>query len=480
MSIIADTLQRLQTQTKSEATETIHQAPLILPARVRRDPGWHHRPSPIKFWLIGIGMTIGLSSLGLGAYWIGLHLDFGMPTEASPFPSQRVALSNSSPLVETLPVESPYSEAMQIPTADPVENLPISAAQDSEEDSSRPQESASPTQSSPLNVEQAPSTPPVGENPASSLPATGLMPPTFDHPQQKTVATSLKKAHQTTNLSPKHQIPDPKKIATSSPVTGIAQTDQADSDHVESAFLNETGTVIPLEADLEEEKINLDELTTTTALVIDEPSVPVGTIALTLKNEGSQGNAQVPGPGQRSPDNWLHHAQELIQSGKYEEAQAMLSPLFHDPPVSWEPWFWMGTAYLGAGQLEQADQYFLSGLARNDKIPQLWIQRALVAQQQGSFQLAVHELRQAEALQPDLPHIHLNMGSAYERMGNNRLANQYFGRFLQLTEGQPKFFSTRKKLFARLTSMTKTQATTTDNPLSLRNEPPPSEQSLHH
>ncbi|MBA3968438.1 MAG: hypothetical protein H0X47_22225, partial [Nitrospirales bacterium] len=71
---------------------------------------------------------------------------------------------------------------------------------------------------------------------------------------------------------------------------------------------------------------------------------------------------------------------------------------------------------------------------------------------------------------PDLPHIHLNMGYAYERMGNNRLANQYFGRFLQLTEGQPEFFSTRKKLFASLTSITKTPASTTGTHVSLRGE----------
>ncbi|MBA3611490.1 MAG: tetratricopeptide repeat protein [Nitrospirales bacterium] len=470
MSIIADTLQRLQTQTKSEMTETPHQTPLVLPARVRRDLGWHHRPSPLKVWLVGIGMAIGLSSLGLGTYWIGLHLDFGMPTEASPFPSQRVALSNSSSLVETPPVEPLSSDAAQIPTADPVENLSVSAAQEADEESPTSQEGSSMEPSSPLAFEPTPPVSSVGNTPASSAPAPQLITPTFDYPQQKTVATSLSTPPKTTDLSPKHQSTVPKKIATSSPVTVIVQTEQPDSDLVESASVNETGTLLTLEADLEEEKINLDELTTTTALVIDETSVPVSTTARSLKIEGSRENAQVTGRTQRSPVNWLHHAQELIQTGKYEEAQAMLSPLFHDPPVTWEPWFWMGTAYLGAGQLEQADQYFLSGLARNDKVPQLWIQRALVAQQQGSFQLAVHELRQAEALQPDLPHIHLNMGYAYERMGNNRLANQYFGRFLQLTEGQPEFFSIRKKLFASLTSITKTPASTTGTHVSLRGE----------
>ncbi|MDR4461580.1 MAG: tetratricopeptide repeat protein [Nitrospirales bacterium] len=434
MSIIADTLRRLQTQTTSEVAETPQQAPLGLPTRVRRDPGWHRRPSPIKFWLIGIGMAIGLSSLSMGAYWIGLHLDFTMPTEASQFPSQRVALSNSSALAETHPVEALSSPTTQIPTADPVENLPAPVAQKSEQEPSTPRETASPKQPSPLNVEHAPLTP-----------------------------------HHTTDLSPKHQGTSPKDIRLSLPAAFVAQSFQPDSHLVESASVNKTDIPISGETDLEEEKVSLDEFATTNSLVIEEPSAPMNTIAPTLKNEGYQENTQVPDP-QPSLANWLYHAQQLIQARKYEEAQAMLFPLFHEPPVTWEPWFWMGTAYLGAGQLDQADQFFLSGLARNDKVPQLWIQRALVAQQQGSFQLAVHELRQAEALQPDLPHIHLNMGYAYERMGNNRLANQYFGRFLQLTEGQPAFFSTRKKLLASLTPITKSQSSTMNKLPSLGEE----------
>jgi Flp pilus assembly protein TadD len=169
------------------------------------------------------------------------------------------------------------------------------------------------------------------------------------------------------------------------------------------------------------------------------------------KKELALQTVQEPIPVQLSLTNRLRQAQQLIQAGNYEEAISGLSPLFNDPPVNWEPWFWMGTAYLGEGNLEQADQYFLSGLARDDKIPQLWIQRALVAQQQGNYQLAVHELRQAEALQPDLPHIHLNMGYAYEKLGNDRLANEYYAKLLKLSEGNPAFFSIRKKLYARFT-----------------------------
>jgi tetratricopeptide (TPR) repeat protein len=157
------------------------------------------------------------------------------------------------------------------------------------------------------------------------------------------------------------------------------------------------------------------------------------------------------GSGQLSQVTQLRQAQQLIQAGNYEEAVTVLTPLFEDPPGNWEPWFWMGTALLGQDDLELAEHFFLSGLARNDKIPQLWIQRALVAHQQGAYQLAIHELQRAEFLNPSLPHTHLNMGYAYENLGHIGLANEYYDKFLKLSEGNPAFFSTRKKLYARFT-----------------------------
>jgi tetratricopeptide (TPR) repeat protein len=92
-----------------------------------------------------------------------------------------------------------------------------------------------------------------------------------------------------------------------------------------------------------------------------------------------------------------------------------------------------------------------------------------VAQQRGNYQLAIYELRQAESLKADLPHIHLNMGYAYEQLGNDRMARQYYVKFLKLSEGNPAFFSTRKKLFARVAPKTETEA---ERPL------PPSVSSL--
>jgi len=458
MSIIADTLQRLQTQTKSEVTHTTHQPSLVLPARGKREPGWHRRPSPLNFWLVGIGIAIGLSSLGLGAYWIGLHLDFGMPTEASPSPGQRLTLSDFSPLLTPPPVDSPFSEAMQRPAADSVENRSLSVVQKPEEESSLPQEGASPIQSAPLNFEQALPTPPVVKTPVSSAPATRSIVPTPDHPQQKTLATSVSSPNTATDRSPKHQSADPNDVATSLPATPFAPTEQPYSHGFDSTAVIETGTPIPLTAPVDEEQISPEAISNTTAEVINKP--PLLSIIPTLKHEEPQPSPQVTGPAQQSPANWLHHAQQLIHAGKYEEAGFFLSPLIKDSPVNWEPWFWMGTALLGQGHLDQADQFFLSGLARDDKIPQLWIQRALVAHQRGDYQLAIHELRRAESLDAALPHIHLNMGYAYEKLGNDRLANDYYAKFLKLSDSNPTFFSIRKKLYAHFTE----QVHSTQNP----------------
>ncbi|MEJ2095496.1 MAG: hypothetical protein P8X93_10280 [Gammaproteobacteria bacterium] len=43
------------------------------------------------------------------------------------------------------------------------------------------------------------------------------------------------------------------------------------------------------------------------------------------------------------------------------------------------------------------------------------------------------------------------MGYAYEKLGNDRLAGEYYAKFMKLSEGNPAFFSIRKKLYARFT-----------------------------
>ena len=444
MSIIADTLQRLQTPPISERLGTPESPSIVIPIRGKREPGWHNRPSRLKFWFAGLGMAIGLSGLGIAAYWIGFHLDFGLSTYASQRTPQSMALSGSIPNLRSTPFDSPSTESMQMPVASPIQDVPTSASLHPEEEASIIQNSiSSATSDSSNNENSLPSALP-GAVPVSSEIETRSIDPIPLQLHQTPVSTIASIPNSATELAPTKERAEPKPALTSRPDATPTRSDKTASPVVEAEVFDVTEPSLPVEVAFEEERISQDESSSTPHLLSNT------TAMIPKKGETSQ-------KGQSSiavksfPGKLLGHAQQLIQAEQYEEAHALLDPLFKDPPVNWEPWFWMGTALLGQRQLEQADQFFLSGLARNDKIPQLWIQRALVAHQRGEYQLAIHELRRAESLDATLPHVHLNMGYAYDKLGNERLAHEYYVKFLKLSEGNPAFFSIRKKLYARFT-----------------------------
>ena len=151
----------------------------------------------------------------------------------------------------------------------------------------------------------------------------------------------------------------------------------------------------------------------------------------------------------------LVRAQHFIQKRRYARAVAVLQPLFMEPPERWEPWFWLGTAQLGLGQWEKARTSLVEGLARDATVPQLWVQRALVSQQQGRFGEALDALRQAELLAPKLPEVHLNLAYALEVEGNKLVALKHYRTYLTLTEGKKSYHPTRRKVLDRISRLSK-------------------------
>ena len=451
MSIIADTLQRLQTKTNDEGDDKPDAPSFVIPSRRKREPGWHTPPSRLKFWLAGLGMVFGLSSLVLGAYWIGLNLDFGMSSYASPQISQRMNLSVSSLTLDSESFDSPSSDSMQMHAVNPVQDGPSPTSLYSGVEPSTNQHAVLPETPYSSDTEKPLPTPILDVVPVSSEAEAGSISSTLRQSPLTTPKTNVSTLNSATELPVQKESFKPKSVPTSLPAASSARSDKPGSKLVEPEEFDLTEKHVLEEATLEEERMSTEKFSNIAHPSLDPiPLLPSATAMIPKKEELYQ-DGQTSTPVQQSPTNRLVHAQQLIQSGKYEEAVSFLTPLFTDPPVNWEPWFWMGTALLGQDDLEQADQFFLSGLARNDNIPQLWIQRALVAHQRGDYQLAIHELRRAESLDAALPHTHLNMGYAYEKLGNDRLANDYYAKFLKLSEGNPAFFSIRKKLYARFT-----------------------------
>jgi hypothetical protein len=149
-------------------------------------------------------------------------------------------------------------------------------------------------------------------------------------------------------------------------------------------------------------------------------------------------------------------AQRLINKHRYDQAVTVLDTVMTSSPEEWEPWFWMGTAKLGQGNVAEADGYFIEGLARNGNIPQLWVQRALVGQQEGRYGEAIDFLRQAEILAPDLPEIPLNLAYSFETQGDRQLAIQHYRKFLTMTEGNSSYRSARKTVLIRVDHLNQT------------------------
>ena len=461
MSIIADTLNRLQARTPNLESR---QPDLSDGAAFHQNggPASHDKPRPSRHVLIVIfGLILGIGSIGLAGFWIGWNADLGLSALSS---SPQVTKPASPATVASAPLPGLTQSPPALPPIGPSDALtdsiipPINVNfPDSSIESAKPEQletSVHAIQVPPLNRETAsshqPETSDTSQSTRLSKEANTTPKPSGDHSSAQPL---------TTTVLPKTA---PKPTHTNEVVSQTRAIDLS-TDSETSTLMMEPSIALPvtkkngastepLTIPLEEEAF-LENPMVTQETDIEAPLFP-HQVPEPLSQGVSTAHQVIPtftSAPPVQPRNVLRQGQHLIQAGKYEEALSILSPLFDNSPTEWEPWFWMGTAYLGKGDLEQADQYFLSGLARNDKVPQMWIQRALVAQQRGEYQLAIHELRQAESLQPDLPHIHLNMGYAYDQLGNERLANQYYGKFMQLTEGNPEFFSTRKKLLARLT-----------------------------
>ncbi len=456
MSIIADTLKRLQAQSTNQPAELQDDPPPRPTFNKGEGSGQHQKASTSTFWMMSAGIALALVGLVFGAFWVGWHMDFGLTTHTQAtinnHPSAPNALQPKDPPTEdssaksaiakipenTRPLKNQEPEDL-LPSAHPPSTLKVTTPTQSQK-----------TDPHPISEEEIDKG--ISGNPVASLDS--------QNPQNYPSTNTKRHTAQEEHPIPLEKSPAELSSEEATTIPKMPTTTVPSLPSTASANMEEPAKTAVLAVALDEEEIiQPDDFVLTSILPNDSrETTDLESLPTNIKNKKPK--TVSPPKKKDTPAQQLQQARQLIQEGQYEEASTLLTPLFHNPPVDWQPWFWMGTALLGKGEMEQADQFFLSGLARNDKVPQLWIQRALVAQQRENYQLAIHELRQAELLDGNLPHIPLNMGYAYEQLGNVRLANQYYGKFLKLSEGNPEFFPIRKKIFAHLThSMSKKNST---------------------
>ena len=141
---------------------------------------------------------------------------------------------------------------------------------------------------------------------------------------------------------------------------------------------------------------------------------------------------------------------ERLKAGAYEDVSKYAQALSRDFPDRWEPWFWYGTAQLVLGQVGEAEIALDRATRANPRISQVWVQRAIAAQERNDHAAAVRFLGEARILAPKSPEIYLNLGYSYEALGMPADAEKYFRNFLALTEGNSVYEAQRKRIAEKL------------------------------
>ena len=151
-----------------------------------------------------------------------------------------------------------------------------------------------------------------------------------------------------------------------------------------------------------------------------------------------------------SPENRLRLGQEAVINGDYDNAILRLRPVLFNNDKNWEVLFWMGSAKLGLGLYNEADNYFKNALAINAEIPQLWTQRAIISQEKDDHISALRFLQKAKTLAPNIPEVILNIAYSNDALGDRNGAVLAYREFLSLTRGNGAFTQQRLAVNNRL------------------------------
>lgn len=144
-------------------------------------------------------------------------------------------------------------------------------------------------------------------------------------------------------------------------------------------------------------------------------------------------------------------ARELVVREQFAKVESLLLPLLHKTNTDWQPWFLAGTAQLMSGDLDLAAYSLDKALSEAGRYQAaVWVQRAIVEQQQNRPENALQLLSVAAELDPDDPQVYINMAYAYEDTGEGDNANAYYQRFLESPLGTVKNNALRQKVAQHL------------------------------
>ena len=130
----------------------------------------------------------------------------------------------------------------------------------------------------------------------------------------------------------------------------------------------------------------------------------------------------------------LHLARELMLSDMPARVLIALAPLTDKAQrrvhPDWQPWFWLGSAYLSLGEIDKAREHLDVAMGKDQTVAEIWLQLAIAEQAQENHAGALQYLQIAEQLNPDVALIYLNKAYSHERRGDVEPARFAYQRFL--------------------------------------------------
>ncbi len=436
MSIVTDALNRLQSERSRPASG--QEGGPSTPGIPIPEPPIDVKPDPFsagsalmraRAGIRAIGIVFVLAVIGAGTYFWGMAMGPDMP------PVRIMASSSMPPAPDRAiaPVEV-LAEGLLEPGSD-TSLSPTEAGDAPLKELDQPEEAAGPE----TGPQVASLVPPLDQDLSEPEPTT--------QKAEETTSESTPSKDQVTPSQASAQSASPEKQAESGTAVNktpvLPQTAPASPSNKGSEKESDSSQVAEAPPEVSEESAEFEPESNT-----GEEETPQETMV--------KETPIVPKKAALSFEERLARAQQLIKKRRYSQALTVLQPAFKKPPERWEAWFWMGTAQLGLGHLDEAERSFMEGLARDATIPHLWVQRALVGQQRGQFGEAMEALRQAELLAPELPEVQLNLAFTLETRGNKKLAIEHYHTFLALTEGRPGYRTARKKVLDRVIRLKKT------------------------
>ena len=132
MSIIADTLKRLQAQSEGTSPESMDASSSRPSFNKGEGSGRHRKDYPFGFFMVMVGMAITLASLAFAAFWIGEYLDFRLATNTQARGNDHRSIPKAAHLPEDPASVDESSETLVAATPEPSQSptTPANTEQD--------------------------------------------------------------------------------------------------------------------------------------------------------------------------------------------------------------------------------------------------------------------------------------------------------------------------------------------------------------